>query len=237
MPNLAIRVALTAVVIFCFFISDILAADAPQSCPRITVPDATWGALNSEQRDRVTARFAVSVAEKGRFAKIVHVQSINESTAGTTAGAELGSSFGQARYIDRSNWQNYSATGQLGAGILGAVIGSMVDSPARNAYRLIYTLKSADGSVQTVQRVSASPIYVAPGLCVDMASFTPTRDDYCEEGWTLEIRSVLASSPTAPAPTVSMLGAPCATEYGESPPKRPPGLGSAIDAELRSEKP
>jgi hypothetical protein len=164
----------------------------------LTVPYAAWQSLNQAQRDLLTAKFVVEVAEKDRFARIVYVQGVNESTPATSTGAQLGSLYGQAQYIDKSNWRNYSAKGQLGAAILGGLIGSTLDSPARASFRQVYTLKASDGSITTMERISTSPIYVAPGLCVDTTSFTPVRDELCDGGLTEETRGAIATATSGP---------------------------------------
>ena len=169
----------------------------PSALPPLTLSASTWESLDLQQRDVVLARYAVEVADKARFARIVNVQGVNESSPGTTAGAELGSLVGQTRYIDTTNWRNYSATNQLAAGVIGALIGAMLDAPARTSYRLVYTLKSADGSVRVTERVSPSPIYVAPGLCVDTSAFTPAADHLCGDGWPPELLSTLGRLPHA----------------------------------------
>jgi len=169
----------------------------------LIVTNGAWAALNQQQRDLVSTRYAVEVADKGRFAKIINVQGVNESTPGTTGGAQLGGAFGQAQYIDNANWSNYSARNQLGAGIVGALLGSTLDAPARTMHRIVYTLKSSDGSVSVIEKVSQSPIYVAPGLCVDTASFKPVSDGLCEDVLPPEIRSVIGQ---ADNPTTSKTG-------------------------------
>jgi outer membrane lipoprotein SlyB len=176
-----------------------------QSRSLLQVSTAVWASLNSQQRDLVSAQYIVEVAEAGRFAKIVNVQGVNESTPGTTGGANLGSALGQAQYIDKANWSNYSARSQIGAGLVGAIIGSALDAPARAMHRIVYTLRSPDGTVSIVEKVSQSPIYVAPGLCVDTLSFSPVRDSMCEDGMPPEIRAILGQTEKpAPPPIVKI---------------------------------
>ena len=163
----------------------------------LSVSATSWSSLTQQQRDSVSTQYVVEVAEHGRYAKIVHVQSINESTSGSVAGTQLGNAVGQAQYIDKSNWSNYSAKRQIGAGILGAVIGSMLDAPPQIAHRLVYTLRSSDGSVRVLEKVSQSQIYNAPGLCIDTVLFVPASDDHCENIWPVEIRAIVGAPPAA----------------------------------------
>ncbi len=160
----------------------------------LSVSDGVWSTLTFSQKNLVSAHYAIEVSEKGRYARIVYVQPVNESTAGTTAGAQLGSALGQAQYIDKSNWSNYSARGQLGAAILGGLIGSTLDARSQSAYRLVYTLKASDGSIRVVERVSESQIYIAPGLCIDTTGFSPVKDEFCENTWPQEIRTILGAA-------------------------------------------
>lgn len=177
---------------------------APTPCgatdgrPLLSVPFAVWHSLKSGERDQLATKFVVEIASKDRFARIVYVQGVNESMPGTTTGAELGSLLGQAQYIDKSNWRNYSAKNQIGAAILGSLIGSALDSPPRASFRQVYTVKSADGSISTIERVSPSPIHAAPGLCVDTASFAPVRDQYCDGGLIDEVSTALKDSAAPP---------------------------------------
>ena len=157
----------------------------------LSVSDGVWSTLTFSQRSQVSAHYAVEVSEMGRYARIVYVQPLNESTAGTTAGAQLGSVLGQAQYIDKSNWNSYSARGQLGAALLGGLIGSTLDARPQSAYRLVYTLKASDGAIRVVERISESQIHIAPGLCIDTAGFSPVKDEFCENTWPQEIRTIL----------------------------------------------
>lgn len=166
----------------------------------LIVTNGVWAKLSQQQRDLVSTRYAVEVADIGRFAKIINVQGINESTQGTAGGAQLGAAFGQAQYIDKANWNNYSARSQLGAGLVGALLGSALDAPARTMYRIVYTLKRSDGSVNVIEKVSPSPIYIASGLCIDTVSFKPVNDSLCEDTLPPEIRTIIGLAENPPTP-------------------------------------
>ena len=188
----------------------------------LSVSDGVWSTLTFSQKGLVSAHYAVEVSEKGRYARLVYVQPVNESTAGTTAGTQLGSALGQAQYIDKSNWNNYSARGQLGAALLGGLIGSTLDARPQSAYRLVYTLRANDGSIRVVERVSESQIHIAPGLCIDTAEFVPVKDEFCENAWPQEIRAILGVSesesqiPTQ-LPTVKPVATPSIGTSQQSP--------------------
>ena len=198
--------------------------------PTLNVSHDVWATLTIAHRNSVTSRYTVEVSEKGRFARIVYVQPVNESTAGTNAGAQLGSALGQAQYIDKSSWSNYSARGQLGAAILGGLLGSALDARPQTVYRLVYTLKSGDGSIRVVERVSGSQIHIAPGLCIDTTVFTPVSDELCGIAWPEEIRAVLESAGgSGQAPSRSSPGQAISTQSSASTQQPPITLISRDD--------
>lgn len=220
-----------------------VASNLEQNRPLIRVTNGAWATLNQQQRDLVTSRYAIEVADKGRFAKIINVQGVNESTPGTTGGAQLGGGFGQAQYIDKANWSNYSARSQLGAGLVGALLGSALDAPARTMHRIVYTLKSSDGAISVVEKVSQSPIYVAPGLCVDTTSFTPVNDGLCEDVLPPEILSVIGQAENLTAPKLrGSSSVPLPASASPVPPTIPSGdavlcrLGSTSSVSTTAEK-
>lgn len=98
---------------------------------------------------------------------VLNVQVTNESRLGNAAGANLGAALGQASYLDSTSWRGYSATSQLGAGLAGALLGSMLDQPTRIQYRLSYFIKLANGDVRQVDILSTSQTHIPPGICVD----------------------------------------------------------------------
>jgi hypothetical protein len=83
---------------------------------------------------------------------------------------------------------------------LGALVGSLADRQAVASFRHVYTLRAPNGAVQVVQRTSGSEIYTAPGLCIDTASWTPVKDDYCESALPSEIVAILSAAKAAELP-------------------------------------
>jgi hypothetical protein len=190
----------------------------------ISVIESSWNRLSKEQRDRVEASYKIGVFESGRFARILNVQIVDQSSPGTNAGSAVGSAIGQAQYLDHHNWHNYSATGQLAAGILGALIGAMVDARPQISYRQIYTVRDADGNVRTVERSSDSPVYTAVGLCIDTWNFEPMRDDQCD-AYPREVLQALAGTASRPAvesPNAAAAVAPTPQTVAASPPVSTP---------------
>ncbi len=109
----------------------------------------------------------LEVIELEEVGKIVSSQVINRSTPGSNYGSQLGSSIGQAAYIDQAiAGGSYSAMGQLGFGILGAVLGSSMNTDSQARFIINYGVQVFDGSVKSIQTYtpdeSANPI----GQCI-----------------------------------------------------------------------
>src|SRR5262249_26336173 len=79
------------------------------------------------------------------------------------------------------------------AGVIGGLVGSLLNTPAQATYRHVYTLKAANGDVSTVEKVTESPIYVPTGLCVETSSLTPVNDNLCERGLPSELAAFLGA--------------------------------------------
>lgn len=101
------------------------------------------------------------------YAKVLNVQIRNESTGATTGGAQLGSTLGQTNYIDSSNFKTYSASSQVGAGLLGAIVGSMLDAPSVTKYKLTYLLQMANGDVKNFEKTQSTETHIPAGVCVE----------------------------------------------------------------------
>ena len=73
----------------------------------------------------------------------------------------------QAGYIENTILEssNYSAMGQVGAGVLGAMIGSVLDQPDEAWYMLHYWIDFGSGPKE-VKISSYSPTYAPKGTCV-----------------------------------------------------------------------
>ena len=98
---------------------------------------------------------------------VINSQILDESTTNTHTGALLGSAFGQAAYIDSTRWNNYSAKSQFGAGLAGAMIGSLTDKPSNKHYRIIYFIRLKNGDTRQVEQFSHEQKYIPPGVCVE----------------------------------------------------------------------
>jgi len=88
-------------------------------------------------------KYDVDITDRGQYGVIIDVQGINESTAGTTSGAAIGQSYGSAIYVDRAfqGVPTYSATNHVSAALLGAIIGSSLDTPSNSKFHFMYDKK------------------------------------------------------------------------------------------------
>lgn len=184
---------------------------------QIVVSDAIWEQLSQSQRDIVSNGYIVELIGADAIARITYVQSIDESTAGNDAGSVAGSALAQARYVDKTNLQHYSATKQVTAGIAGALLGSLLNTPARQSYRFAYTLKKSDGSVVSTQKVSDNPIFVPPGTCVEISSLAFQNDNLCESTFPTEIDAILAAASSTPTEDKLPIGSQTAARHITTP--------------------
>jgi len=100
------------------------------------------------------------------YARIVDVQLEDFSRAGSDSSAKLGSLYGQAAYVDSVSIIDYSAQQQVGYGVLGGIIGGLMDSsPSRNIAKN-YFLKDKVGNLHRILVVDSSVVHLPVGTCV-----------------------------------------------------------------------
>lgn len=121
----------------------------------------------AEQQRYWAEQFRRSVEAATLRGVIMSSQLVDQSRPGTTVGASLGAAIGQATYIDSSSWRNYRATSQLAAGILGAVVGSMVDQRPTTMYLKVYFVRTAAGEVRRIDERASDPILLPNGACIE----------------------------------------------------------------------
>lgn len=99
---------------------------------------------------------------------IINVQVENHSQLNTGTGAQVGSLYGQAQYIDNTSIGGYSASKQVGAGVVGAIVGgALLDTPSKPFFKIAYFIKSLSGDVRAYNHVSVSPTHIPVGVCVE----------------------------------------------------------------------
>jgi len=123
-------------------------------------------------REQSRAQDKLAVAEARAYSsrsvgRIVDVQVVPHGIPRSNVGSALGSATAQAGYIDNTilGSNNYSAMGQVGAGVLGAIIGSAFDQSAQSWYAVHYWIDFGNGP-REVPVSSYSPIYAPKGTCV-----------------------------------------------------------------------
>jgi hypothetical protein len=115
------------------------------------------------------------------YGKILSGQLINESTSGNISGSILGSVLGQAAYIDTRNIFNYSALGQLQAGIAGAALGLLFNRSPTTSFRKVYFIKTSSGT-KRIDQIDSSQILLPVGTCIlyrEPFTFILTEDEKC----------------------------------------------------------
>ena len=121
---------------------------------QIRVSQTAWMALTPAEQSSIQQRSVVSLVDPHSFGVIIDNQAVNESTPGTTGGAALGGAIGNAAYVDNAlKTGNYSAKTQLASGVLGAVLGSTLDSKANAQFHFRYAVKLGTGDIQYFDQV------------------------------------------------------------------------------------
>ena len=94
----------------------------------LTVPAHVWNSVSKSEQADVKGAFDVRLIPIDAYGVTVDAQTMDQSQPGNVAGSNLGAAVGSAVYVDRAfrgpNY-NYSATANIGAAVLGALIGSL----------------------------------------------------------------------------------------------------------------
>jgi outer membrane lipoprotein SlyB len=125
---------------------------------------------------------AVRTYAVDRFGVITDVQTLDQSTPGTSAGATLGGAVASAAYIDRSlRGNSYSAGANLAVGLIGAMLGSAADSAPIQQYKTRYTVRLADGEVQYFDEVKSDAFRHSSGVCIHVPEITLATQNLCNQ--------------------------------------------------------
>jgi hypothetical protein len=142
-----------------------------------------WSQFSVQERLALLAKFPeIELVPVIAVGTIQSAQVVNRSTPASHNGAALGSVVGQAAYVDhalKGSGSGYSAMTQVGAALLGAAIGSSLDSPGRTNFLLSYGVRTADGQVREVRAESAEEITKPLGQCVYLADLTEAAPGLC----------------------------------------------------------
>lgn len=149
---------------------------------KISINQQLWRSFsNSEQANLIEKFPSIEITPSESIGIIQAVQSVDRSTPGTKGGAVLGATLGQAMYIDHafSGNNNYSATAQVGVAILGAALGSSLDSAPNTKFAFNYAIKTLDGQIREV-RVDSGEEFTRPiGQCVRIPEVIPVEASLC----------------------------------------------------------
>ena len=160
---------------------DLNSAGQPKKLVELTVSRAAWEGLSPDERAILQNHRVINVREAGTYGLVIDNQGVDQSQPGTTSGAYLGSTVSQAAYIDRAfrGNNNYSALGQVGMGILGAVIGSTLDRPPVQQYQFRYALKLSNGEIASFDSVQYHAFRHPAGICLSIPDLSPISQSVC----------------------------------------------------------
>lgn len=159
------------------------------SCPRpilsakaLSIGQHLWDALTEVERTQLRGRGEIDIVPVKEAGTLLQVERIDDSTAGTNSGARLGEAVAGANYIDKSvNSGSYSATNQLGAQVVGAVVGGMLDSGPKTVLRTRYAVRSLDGEIVTRDKTEYTRDFTLPvGVCVSLPALERLDQRVCE---------------------------------------------------------
>lgn len=150
---------------------------------KVDVTEKVWSQFSVSERAAILARdIEIAIVPSTQVGTVQSAQLVNRSTAGTNSGAVMGSVVAQSMYIDnrlRDRGSNYSATAQVGMGILGAALGSSLDRAPVRRFIINYGIQTLDGELAQVL-VESGDEFVAPtGRCVYLPSVEPAPSSLC----------------------------------------------------------
>jgi outer membrane lipoprotein SlyB len=151
--------------------------------PEIAVSQQVWIEFSNGEKATILSKFPnIEIIPSEAVGIIQSVQAVNRSTPGTNSGAALGGALGQTLYVDRAlkgGGNNYSATSQLGAALLGSALGSSLDSAPQVHFVFNYAVKTLDGQIREV-RVGSGDEFTRPvGQCVFLPTITVAPVSLC----------------------------------------------------------
>lgn len=144
-----------------------------------------WDDFSIDEKLSVSSKFQnIEILSSDSVGLINSVQSVDRSTKGTSSGAVLGSAISQAIYIDRAitnSGGSYSAKTHLGAGVLGAILGSALDEKPQQYYIFNYGVRTLDGQIRET-RISSKDEFSRPiGQCVSFPDLNIIPASICSE--------------------------------------------------------
>lgn len=165
--------------------------------PLIRVSQSAWVTLSPTEHAAIQEKFIVELVEQDAFGMIIDNQGVNESTNGTTGGTNLGGAMANAAYIDNAiKGGNYSAKNQLAVGILGAMLGSTLDSKANAQYHYRYAVKLGNGEIKYFDEIKGDPFRHPVGVCISVPNISLIEQQLCSQT-ALSLRTTYLNAPLA----------------------------------------
>jgi hypothetical protein len=149
----------------------------PLSLDVMEVSASVWKDLNDDIKINLQSKKIIQLIEANSAGVIIDAQGIDKSDQGSSGGSNLGAAVGSAMYIDKAiSGQNYSAKNQLGAILLGGLVGSMFDKPQIERYHFRYSVRLLNGSIHTQDFITSEAFRKPLGICVRLPDLQPTID-------------------------------------------------------------
>lgn len=161
-------------------ISTLLFTNQVSAQQLIKISQSAWVALTPSERELIQKKYVVDLADKDSFGIIIDNQGVNESTGGTTGGANLGGAIANAAYIDNAlKGGNYSAKSQLAVGIVGMMLGSTLDRRPNAQYHYRYAVRLGSGNIKYIDETKSDPFRHPAGICVSVPNITLVDQQLC----------------------------------------------------------
>lgn len=178
----------------------------------IKISQSAWLALMPTEREFIQKKHIVELAEQDAFGVIIDNQGVNESTSGTTGGANLGGAIANAAYIDNAiKGGNYSAKNQLAVGILGVMLGSTLDSKPNAQYHYRYAVRLGSGNIKYFDETKSDPFRHPAGICVSVPNIVLIDQQLCVQTAAL-LRTTYLGVPAEKVAEVSAVATPITFE-------------------------
>ena len=146
------------------------------------ITKSIWEKLSEAEKISITTDYDIKILSPDSFGVITDVQGADQSNPGTNAGAALGGAVASAAYLDRGlRGNNYSAGGALAIGLLGAAIGSTMDSGPSSKFQFRYTVKLGDGEIQYFDEIKSTSFRHSIGVCILVPSLTLISQKICNQ--------------------------------------------------------
>ncbi|WP_147328085.1 MULTISPECIES: hypothetical protein [unclassified Duganella] len=153
-----------------------------QAQQQIVVHELAWIGLNQSEQDSIQELHIVNLLPTLSFGIIIDNQGIDESTPGTTAGSALGGAVGNATYVDRAIKNgNYSARNQLGATLIGAILGSTLDRQANSKFHFRYAVRHSNGEIKYFDIIQNDAFRHPIGVCVSVPNIHIIEQSICTQ--------------------------------------------------------